>query len=367
MYADVDGNIGYQMPGRIPIRASGDGQLPVPGLDGKHEWTGYVPFEELPSVYNPPAGYVATANNAVVGPDFKYLLGLDWDRGYRAQRIVEMILAKDKLSPEDFAAIQGDNVDLAAKQIVPYLQTVDADGEAQKVLDLIRNWDFVGKADRTGAGAYMAFFYWLLRNTFDDDLGDLAADYVNGEDYNQQALIGLLAQPNSHWWDDTETPQTETRDDILKHSLSDAAESLTAALGADPSGWTWGRLHRVTFAHQALADSPVEFIVNRGPFAVNGGSELVNAVSVSFDGGYDPDVNWLDVFAVSSGPSLRQIVDLGDLDKSLFINTVGQSGLPYHPHYEDMINLWLNIQYVPMRWERSPIEQNAEGTLNLTP
>ncbi|MGH2594124.1 MAG: penicillin acylase family protein, partial [Anaerolineae bacterium] len=371
VYADVDGNIGYQMPGRVPVRASGDGQLPVPGWTGEHEWTGYIPFEELPFAYNPAQGYLATANNGIVGPDYPHFISMEWDRGYRAQRIVDLIEAKDQLSPDDFAAIQGDSLNLSAQDIVPFLSSLTVEGDAQKVLDAIRAWDFHEQQDSAGAGAYQAFWLHLLRNTFDDELGDLARDYVDGSDVNRQAITLLLAQPDSRWWDNVNsTGVTEARDDILKKSLTDAAQALSAEFGGDPASWAWGKLHTVTFASQALGASPVAFIFNRGPFAVSGGTALVNNNSGSFSRAYpDPDdagrplPKLVSIFWVRSGPSLRQIVDLSDLNASRFIHTTGQSGLPYHPHYDDMIDLWRNVQYVPMRWDRTDIEKNAEGTL----
>ncbi len=369
IYADVDGNIGYQTPGRVPIRAKGDGQLPVPGWTGEYDWTGYVPFDQLPRAYNPPAGYIATANDAVVGPNFPYFLSMDWDRGYRARRIVDLIEAKAKLSADDFAAIQGDSLDVAAQQIVPYLKDITVEGDAQKVLKAIQSWDFRTTADSVGAGAYQVFWLHLLRNTFDDELGDLAKFYVTGGDVNRQAMIQLLAQPNASWWDDVTTPdRVENRDDILKRSLADAARDLVAQYGADPKGWQWGKLHTITFKHRALGSQPVAFIYNRGPFPVSGYSALVDATGGSFGFAYQADDPPLtSIMQETYGPSLRQIIDLGNLNASRFIHTTGQSGLPTNSHYDDMLPLWLNNQYVPMWWNASDVKANAEGTLTLTP
>lgn len=369
VYADVDGNIGYQTPGRIPIRANGDGLFPVPGWTGEYEWTGYIPFDELPSVYNPPQGYLVTANNAVIEADYPYFISTEWDRGYRAARITELLQAKDKLSSDDFEAIQGDDLDSWAQDIVPYLKDLSVEGDAQKVLDLIRNWDFHERGDSTGATAYQVFWMYLLHNTLDDELGDLAFAYVKGNDLNRQAMALLLAKPDSERWDNTTTTDvTETRDDILKKSLADAAASLTAAFGGDPAGWTFGKLHTVTFRSQALGTSPVAFIFNRGPFPVNGHTALVDNTASDLSLSYiEPQPPLNVIFRQIYGPSLRQIVDMNNLNASLYIHTTGQSGLPYNSHYEDMIQRWLNIQYAPMWWDRSDIEKNAEGTLNLTP
>jgi penicillin amidase len=370
VYADVDGNIGYQTPGRIPIRAKGNGQLPVPGWTGEYEWTGYIPFDELPRTFNPAQGYVATANNAVVGPDYKYFISLDWDRGWRARRIVDLIEAKDKLSPADIAAIQGDSLNLSAEQIVPYLDAINVTGDAQKVLEAIKGWDFVEQRDSIGAGAYEVFWLNLLRNTLDDELGDLARQYVNGGDLNRQVMIALLARPDSPWWDNTTTPAKESRDDILQKSLTDAAAMLTAELGSNPSDWRWGKLHTATFSSQALGSSPVGFIFNRGPFEVDGGTAAVNNTGTgsNFGKAYDnPPGKLNQIFAERTVPSLRQIVDLSDLNASQFIHTTGQSGLPTSPHYDDFIDRWRSIQYLPMWFDQKDIKANAEGILTLTP
>ncbi len=370
VFADVDGNIGYQMPGRVPIRAKGDGQWPVPGWTGEYDWTSYISFDELPRSFNPRQGYIATANNAVVGSDYKYFISMDWDRGYRARRIVDLITAKDKLSPDDIAAIQGDSTNLAAKDMVPYLKDISVGGDAKKVLDAINSWDFVEQRDSVGAGAYEVFWLNLLRNTFDDELGDLAKTYISGGDVNRQVIIALLARPDSHWWDNVNTTEKETRDQILKKSLEDAAQTLVAESGADPSGWKWSKIHTATFKSQALGDSPVAFIFNRGPYEVNGGTATVNntGTGTNFSKAYSsPPGKLTDIFAERTVPSLRQIVDLSDLNASRFIHTTGESGLPTSPHYDDFIDKWRNIQYIPMWWDVTDVKANAEGTLTLTP
>ena len=371
IYADVDGNIGYQTPGRIPIRAKGDGQLPVPGWTGEYDWIGYIPFDELPRAFNPPEGYIVTANNAVVGPEYKYFLGMDWDRGYRARRIVDLITVKDQLNADDIAAIQGDNLNLSAQEIVPYLKTLTVDGDAQLVLDQILAWDFHEQRDSSGASAYQVFWLHLLMNTFADELGPLAPDYIDGGPTNREALTQLLAKPDSPWWDDVTTNGVkETRDDILKKALADGASQLIGELGRNPADWTWSKLHTALFASQALGTSPLAFLFNRGPYVVDGGTAAVNATSTgsNFKKAYsNPPGKLADIFAERSTPSLRQIVDFADLNSSRFIHTTGESGLPTNPHYDDFIDKWRNIQYVPMWWDIADIKANAEGTLTLTP
>ena len=197
-------------------------------------------------------------------------------------------------------------------------------GDAQKVLDAINGWDFFEKRDSVGAAAYEVFWLNLLRNTFDDELGDLAPDYVNGGDVNRVAMIQLLAKPDSKWWDNTTTPAVETRDDILKKSLADAAGQLTAELGADQTGWTWSKIHTATFKSQALGDAPVAFIFNRGPFEVDGGTATVNNTGTG--------TNFSKAYSHTAGQTQR---DLCRANRALAA-TDHRSGRPWrvalHPH-----------------------------------
>ena len=169
VYADVDGNIGYQTPGHVPIRKQGDGLLPVPGWTDDYEWTGFIPFDELPYAYNPPQGYIATANNAVVGPDYPYLLTLGWDAGYRAQRIVSMIEATPKLSIDDIEHIQGDDMNLGSTEVLPYLPALSfEDPKLSSAQAQLKTWDNQMSIQSQPAAIYMAFFNRLLSDTFDD-------------------------------------------------------------------------------------------------------------------------------------------------------------------------------------------------------
>jgi penicillin amidase len=360
VYADVDGNIGYQTPGNIPIRSQGDGTLPVPGWTGDNEWTGYIPFDQLPYAHNPPQGFIATANNAVVGPDYPHLITKDWDYGFRAARIVEMI--QNAPGPIDIAYIQkmqGDDKDLLAESLVPILMQLQLnDTRLQNDRKILQGWDFQDQMDSAPAGLYNAFYQHLLADTFNDELPkDLPAD---GGDRWFEVLDSIAQQPDSPWWDNKATPATETRDQIFRQALSEAVDELSKHLGNDPQQWQWGKLHTLTFRNQSLGESgvsPIEALLNRGPFQTSGGASIVNAT------GWDAS----EPYQVLSLPSMRMIVDLGNLQNSLSIHTTGQSGHAYSPHYIDMADLWRTIQYHPMLWDRAQIEQQAKDHMHLQP
>jgi penicillin amidase len=365
VFADVDGNIGYQAPGLIPIRARGDGSLPSPGWTGEYEWTGTIPFDQLPSRFNPKEGFIVTANNAVVDDKYPTFISRDWDRGYRAQRITDLIRAQGKLSVDDVKAIHGDDYVLFADQLMPYLQVLKADTPVQKAaLDALTKWDRTARRDSVGATMFEATVFHIIEDTFADELGvTLAEDYVEAGATQRAAIGALLDHPNDPIWNNIGTPdRAETRDDILQRAFEETCQELEVRLDKDVARWNWGRLHTTTFFNGSLGKSgiaPIEAIFNRGPVVTDGTSIAVNATSFSSESGSRYTVIW--------GPSERYIADLADWTRSLSVHTTGQSGQPYNKHYDDFIDLWRNIQYHPMLWSRTDIEKNAEGTLTLAP
>jgi penicillin amidase len=360
VYADVEGNIGYQATGRIPIRASGNGSMPVPGWTSQFEWVDTVPYEALPSAFNPPAGYISTANNAVVGPDYPYFLSMDWNPGYRARRIIELIEADESISLVDMQTIQRDSTPLYAQDILHHILAITPqEPRLQAAQDLLRSWD--GRADRESAGAAMfeALRVELIKATFEDELGEQLLSRTRP--YLIVTLANLLGQPErAAWFDDVRTTEVEDQQATILAALTAAVDYLSETLGDEMNAWRWGDLHTATFENQSLGQSgiaPIEWIFNRGPVETDGTIATVN--NTGYDLGHP--------FVVDTTPSYRQIVDLGDFASSLSIHTTGQSGHPFHPHYDDMIEMWRNLQYHPMLWARAQVEAAAEAHLQLTP
>ena len=365
IYADVDGNIGYQMPGRIPIRADGDGRLPVPGWTNQYEWTGFIPFEDLPNRYNPPEGFIVTANNAVVDNSYPYLLTRDWSYGTRAQRITDLIeQSEGPISVSMIEDMQRDNRNLMAEEIIPYLTNVEsAVPEVRAAQELLAGWGsqaepFQQDADSAEGALYAAVWRQLLAATFHDDLPE---DYWPvGRDNYFEALRSLLRDPADEWWDSQSTSNVEERDAILEVAMLQAWNEMVDTLGAEPNDWRWGELHTATFRNASLGQSgiaPIEWLFNRGGFESSGGGDLVNATTWNAAEGYE----------VVALPSMRMIVDLDDFSRSRAVHTTGQSGHAFHKHYVDMADLWLVNDTQPLYWERPAVEANAEGHLRLLP
>ncbi len=359
IFADVDGNIGYQMPGDIPIRAKGDGTIPVPGWTDEYEWTGFIPFEDLPYTFNPEEGYIATANNQVPPLDYPGFVTYDWDYGFRAQRIVNMIEdAPGKIDITYIQSMQGDSFDANGPIFVPMVLGLSGlpDNQAN-AQSLLNDWDYQDRADSAAAAVFNAFWRHFLQNTFNDDLPERYWP-DGGSRWNE---IMRHMDESSKWWDDVSTTgKVETRDDIMKKSFEQGVAELEKIFGKDTSKWNWGDMHASTFRNGTLGESGVgliEALFNRGPYPTSGGEAIVNATGWSVRDGYE--TNWL--------PSMRMIVDLGDLSNSVTVHTTGQSGHAYNSHYADMAPLWAGIQYYPMWWTEQQVTSNTEGHLILKP
>jgi len=374
IFADVDGNIGYQTPGLMPIRVKDhSGLTPIDGSTTKYDWKGYIPFGYLPRAFNPPRGYIESANEAVVPPayydqlaqalgdkfgkDSNYRISYYWDYGYRGQRIVQMIKTQDKHTVDTIKAIQGDNYNGSAAELLPAVLKINFGNDVPKdVIDWMGQWDYQDHMTSGQAALYEAFWAQLAKKLWGDQLG-YTADGVN----MWWGTRLLLDQPDNIWWDDVTTSNVkETRDDILRAAFVEAYKRVSNQLGADYKAWQWGKLHTATFVSNPLGASGINVIeqfVNGGPVAVSGGSPTVNRTS------WDAK----EPYRVRSISSMRMIVDLSDFNKSQWIQSTGQSGHPTSPHYRDMTDRWRNIQYDPMLWDQVNVKQAAVDTLILQP
>jgi penicillin amidase len=361
LYADVEGNIGYQMPGDIPIRAKGDGSIPVPGWTDEYEWTGYIPFEDKPYSLNPPEGYIVTANNSVADGDYPYLIATVFAHGYRAQRIVDMIEEAPGLIDSAYIQeMQGDNMDLNAEILLPILLQIPVGIENEEYRDLLTGWDYQTHMDSPAAALFEVFWKNLLELTFLDELPE-GAEPGGGSRWFE-VFADLVEKPNDDWWDIPTTTPVENRDFIFNMAFAAAVDEIKSSLGDDAEKWTWGDLHTLDLVNQSLGSSGIgviDALFNRGGFRISGGSAIVNAT------GWDATKD--DPYAVLSLPSMRMVVDLSELSNSLTMHTTGQSGHAYHEHYVDMTDPWRQIQYKGMLWDREQVENEASAKLELVP
>jgi penicillin amidase len=384
VYADVDGHIGYVFPGYVPIRADKNdrGARVRSGTDGKHEWVGRISVADLPWQLDPTSGVIVSANNAAVDASYPHFVAAEWDPGFRAKRILELLAnghgAGGKVTNQDMQAIQMDDRVLRADLVIPHLESATpttADGRLLR--DRVLAWDRRASLDSDGAAAYLVTEYRLLRGLFDDELGSLAREYVGGG-ASWQALIAMLDDPTSVWWDDTTTAdRVEAEADIMSAALDRAAADLKAALGDDPKTWTWGRLHQATFREATLGESgiaPLEWYFDKGPYAAPGAAGAVNNTyyrpSRAYPDPNDPSyvpASLLGIFEVTNLPSYRLTIDMSDVDGARIVQTTGQSGNPFDSHYGDLIGTWLAGGTVALPFSPEVIDSSVAQRLTLVP
>lgn len=360
VYADVEGNIGYQAPGRLPIRGAGDGWVPQPGWDSAYDWKGFIPFDDLPVSYNPPEGYIVTANNAIIDNDYKHFLSRDWDYGFRAERIAHMIerrAAAAPLTAQDMRDIQADNEMRIGEQLTVALDGVDVDGKGPKAaVGLLRTWDAQNDADSPAAAFANVLWSNLVHNLFLDRDVPLPV-HDQGRLF---AVVGaMLDDPTDPLWVN-ERIGVDSMDEMLAFSAEQAYEELRDLQGEDVTRWNWGSLHALTLTSSTFGSSgiaPIEMLFNRGPFPVGGGSSVVNATG------------WLlgESYATTTVPSMRMVVDLGDFDASTWNQLTGTSGHAFHRHYTDQTDAWSKAEQTPWAFTKKAIKKAAVDTLVLRP
>jgi len=359
VFADVDGNIGYYAPGKLPIRATGNGTLPVDGWTGTNEWIGYVPFEELPQSFNPQQGYISTANNKVMPDSYKHFIGSRWAAPFRAARIVEMIESKPKLSFDDMVAIQADQRSAFARQILPMLLNAKVNSERERqTVELLRSWDGTVRGDSTAAAAFEAWYQAIPRRLLSDEIGEeIWNDYGDESSFIAMMLTEHLKRNDSPWCDDVRTDAKEDCPTVLGAALTDGLAHMAGLQHTeDVINWRWDRVHRAVFPHNVLDRTPLKSIFSRS--VPNGGDNFtVNVATINQGRLYDQ----------THGPSYRQVLDLNDWENSVFMHTVGQSGNVLSSSYSNLIQRWQRVVYLPMRYGRTAIAKATAGRLVLQP
>lgn len=338
VYADTSGNIGWVPGGLAPKRQGYDGLLPVPG-DGRYEWRGFHNGDDLPSSYNPEQGFIATANQFNLPSGYPHPIGFEWSNPARYERAADVLAASPHSSVADSARLQNDQLSLVAQRIVAVVRGLSCPAEVEPACRLLRDWDGVESA---GSAPAALFEVWRKRH--------LGPGFVAATVPPEAAR--LISQPDTAvLLDALEHPADPgARDRLLLDTLGAAYEEVRGLLGDDPAAWQWGRLQHSMFRH------PLEGELTVGPLPRGGSEHTVNASTYNTT-----------TFEHTSGPSFRMVLDVGDWDASLAVNTPGQSGNPDSPHYRDLAEPWSTGQYVPLLYTRAAVEHNAEQRILLVP
>jgi penicillin G amidase len=360
IYADTAGNIGYQLAGAVPLRRKGNGTKPSPGWDPSYGWQGTIPFAKLPYVLNPPSGFIVAANQQVIGAQYPYPLGSTYSYGWRSQEIVDRLRDAPPLTMDSAEQFFYDDTIRFAADLVPILLKIKvADPWVVEGQRTLVGWDYSASKDSAAAAYFNVVCHNILKFTFRDELPQEL--WPTGGDRWYAVLTMLMKQTQNPWWDDVTTKdKIETRDDILLAAMINARKEITSLMARDTDQWQWGKLHKVRLQSATLGSSgikPVEDLFNRGDYQVGGGPAVVNAMAYDDRTGY----------AVTDGPTMRMLIDLGDLDASRWVNQSGVSGHAFNRHYDDQTGLWANQQLWPFVSSRGAVEARTETRQELLP
>ncbi len=336
VYADVEGTIGYQCTGRYPIRARGDGTRPVPGWDGEHEWTGWIPHEELPTARDPDRGWLATANDDIQPPGFPHLIGADFHAPNRKDRIAALLGERADHDVSSMIAIQRDTVSLAAASLLPALRAVEPATERQReAMQLLGSWDADLRADSREAALYELWITAIVRRLFADRLGEqLFTAYLDfRETFVTQTLPAMLADGSSR-----------IDPEALRAALDDALD--------EAGDRTWGEIHTLTLAHPLARIPGLDALFVAATIPFGGDQDTICQGALDARLGHRPAVV----------PSLRAVWDLGDLGRSVSVVPAGVSGNPASPHWADQAGLFAGGEAKPAGFDAPTV-----ATLTLRP
>jgi len=359
VYADKKGNIGLYCAAGVPIRKRDIPFGVLPGDTDEYDWKGYVPFEELPYLFNPANGYVVSANNRTAPNDYPYHIGTWYALPNRFERITELLSSKKVLSVEDFEAIQLDQHSKLAEKYMPSILNAlnsfkNMTPTETQAYEILKSWNFSMDKKSTAAALFETLYLQFIHCTFADEMGNGLFDSFNGvSSISRIAADQLIDNKISVWFDDVTTGnKTEKFDDIVIIAFSEAVSDLETRLGTNPDSWEWGRLHHLVLTHPLSTVKLLDrvFNLNRGPFQVGGSFHTVSPFS------YDNNK----LFDANHGSSHRHIFDLSNWDNSLTVIPTGNSGIPASKHYCDQTELYINGKYHPDYFTKDKIVASAK-------
>lgn len=367
-YADGAGNIGFMAPGRVPVRRNGDGSMPAQGWTGEQDWTGFIPFDELPGTYNPASGRIVNANHRIVPETYRWHLSHDWAAPYRARRIFDLLDAAPVQNADSMGALQNDVVSGAAKALLPVLlsqtarntssgsrASTPATRRASQALGILRGWNGAMRRELSAPLIFTAWLGEVNRGLYADELGPYFGGYFG---LRPRVVLHLL-ENSRQWCDVVPTPGQESCVDVVSTALDRALEDLEQRFGGSPDDWQWGKAHQAFFQHPVFGHVPVLRNLADIRIESDGGAETVNRAQNRISNRRAP-------FANVHGPGYRAIYDLSNPANSRFAIATGQSGNPLSPQYADLLERWRDGRYLGIARTRAAALQDALGRITLT-
>ena len=360
VFADSEGNFGWQTTGRVPIRTQKEGLIPYVVHDGQDNWTGWIPWEDMPYAINPARGWVGTCNHMTVGRDYPYYYTSWVSPSYRYRRLVELMDSPGEKSVDDHWKFQRDAVNLMAKEVAPVMARALADHDDTRALgQILSNWDYVDSPDSAAPTVFQSVYSEFALLVYSDELGDeLAREMLNNWYFWEERLQKMVIEEDSSWFDDVNTgDRKEKRDDLFHHAALNALKRLQPTLGDNPAGWLWGKVH----SHEFL--SPIRRSGTGKEWLGGGTHPAMGSGETLYRGAY----NFNKPFNVTISASLRMVADLGDPDKILAVLPGGITGRQFDPHTTDQIKSFMNGEKVYWWFSDRVIKEHTRNTLMLNP
>ena len=354
-YADKEGNIGWRPSSKIPIRLDAEKLVPFDGSTTKHDWQGYIPFDEMPYLFNPKKGYISNGNNKTIGEEYPYYISRYWADPSRGEQIDRRLRVNSKLDVEDMKSVLNDISSPFAQDYGPlflknYVKGFSDNGDI--IFSMLKDWDGVESIDSKGAVAFHAVYIHLVQNLFQDELQSFGNDsfdtFYSLKYIRSLAIRSIFDGEATLWVDNVLTSDLESLSDIVNESFDDAYSFLDQNYG-NPTTLTWGEVHQVTYSHRLDKDPLVKRFINFsvGPYPMAGSGMTPRAASYSVSS----------PFEVRAGSSMRRVIDFSNFDNGFSILPTGQSGLFRSKHYDDQTDMYNKGEFKPFRFSYDALDK----------
>ena len=360
VFADTEGNIGWHVSSKLPIRSRGNGTIPYVVKDSRDNWTGWIPFDDMPQLYNPQRGWVGTCNHKTVGMNYPYYYSSCLSPSYRYRRLKQLLNSPGKKSADEHWQFQKDTMNLMAKKIAPLMaKALIAHDDTKQMGHILSQWDYLDDIDKAAPTIFQAIYRKFALLVFQDELGeDLARTMLDKWSFWEERLQKMVVKGTSPWFDNVNTNNIkETVGTLLHQAALDVTETLGSRIGHDPTKWLWGKVHQLEFVSPIRREGFGKGLVGGGSHPFPGSGETLCRGIYDFN----------DPFGVTVSASLRMVVDLGDNDKVLAVLPGGVSGRLFNPHTKDQIKAFVHGNKVYWWFSDAAIQKHSKTTLVLSP
>ena len=360
-YADKEGNIGWRPSSKVPIRLDAEMLIPFDGTTTKHDWQGYIPFDEMPYSFNPDKGYISNGNNKIIGDEYPYYISRYWADPSRGEQIDRRLRIDAKFDVNDMKSILNDITSPFGQEYAPLFianYTQGFSDEGDKIYDMLKGWDGIESIDSGATVAFHAVYLQLVQNLFQDELysfGNDSFDTFYSLKYIRSLAIRKTFDGEATLWvDNVLTDEQETLNDIVNKSFHDAHVFLAENYG-NPKDLSWGQVHQVTYRHRLDKDPLVKRLINFsvGPYPMAGSGMTPRAASYSVS----------EPFNVRAGSSMRRVIDFSNFDNGYSILPTGQSGLFRSQHYDDQTEMYNAGEFKPFKFSYDAINDTKSSKL----